>query len=138
VAVLSGRTGARQSRRGPIFAGAKPELPEKFYFQALVLNPDAPPQVRATCLSGPTRQVSLALTVLVTAALCALVWWKLGLSPRASFVLLIAVALALAGARVIAEQDYRQVLLAVPATAAACAVIFGATALVSRLRAWRE
>jgi hypothetical protein len=135
VAVLSGRAGGKQPvRPTPVFPGTKPQLPRRSYFQGLILNPAAPAHATVVCVTTSAHRPLIAVVILVVFGLCALLWHKSGLSPAASFIALVAVALIVAGLKVIAEDNYADLLLAVLCTVGAAAVLFGLGALVQRLR----
>ena len=132
--VLLGRAAGKQSSRvGPAVVGAKPQLPQRFYFQGLILNPEVPAEARAICMTSSVLTPGMVLLVLVVFALCGLFWFKSGLPGGVSFIVLTAAALVVAGLRVVAEGDYADPLAAVVVAIAAAAVAFGFTSLYDRL-----
>lgn len=135
VAVLSGRAGGKQpSPIGPAVVGTKPQLPQRFYFQGLVLNPEVPAWATAVCVSSSALSPLIAVVVLVVFVLCALLWHKCRLPSTASFIILAAALLVVMGLRVIAEGDYADLLLAIICTIAAAAVLFGLLAVYGHAR----
>ncbi len=134
-AVLLGRAAAKQS--GPLGAavvGTKPQLPQQFYFQGLILNPDVPAQAKALCMTTSALTPALVLLALIVFALCALFWRKSGLPGGISFIVLAAAALVVTGVRVIAEGNYADPLAAVILAIAGAAVAFGLASLYDGLR----
>jgi len=135
VAVLSGRAAGKQpARAASVYAGTKPQLPRRFYFQGLILNPEAPAEARVTCVATSAMTPLTAVVVLAVLGLCALLWYRSGLSARTSFIALAAVALVVAGLRVIAEENYADLLLAVLCTVAGSAVLFALLSVARRIR----
>lgn len=134
--VMQGRTaGKRPARPASAFAARKPQLPERFYFQALIPNPREPARVRALCVDQPARQLLLAAGVLAAFAACAAFWRYSGLSLGTRAAVLVAALALLGGARVMAEQDYAEFLAAGILAVGAAVVIFG---VGSAVRAFRE
>ncbi len=131
--VLTGRVSGKGVREAPVFAGTKPHLPEQFYFQGLILNPDVPAHVNARCAAGSAAQLLMGLIVLVVFGLCALIWHKSGLSPVASFVVLLAVVLGVAGLKIVAEDNYAPFLLAGLLTVAGAAVLLALGTISARI-----
>ncbi|MCK4283383.1 MAG: hypothetical protein KAX44_03620, partial [Candidatus Brocadiae bacterium] len=135
VAVLSGRGGGKQAGRiGPAVVGTKPQLPEQFYFQGLILNPEVPAEAVAVCATSSALKPLIAVIALIVFALCALLWHKTPLSSTASFIVLVAALLVVAGLNIIAEGDYADFLLAVIWSIAAAAALFGALAIYGNIQ----
>jgi hypothetical protein len=125
-AVLSGRAAGKETGRpAAVFPGAKPVLPQQFCFQGLILNPDVPALATAVCVADAAMIPLAAVAVLIVFGLCALFWHKSGLKPGLCFAVLVAVALLVAGVRMVAEGNYADLLLAVIITVLATAVLFG-------------
>jgi hypothetical protein len=133
VAVLSGRAAGKQAARpAPVYGGTKPELPRRFCFQGLILDPAVPAEAKVVCATSSALTPLTAALVLVVFGICALLWYRSGLSNLASFIVLTAALLVVAGLRVIAEQNYADLLLAVIYTIAAAIVVFGLVAVYKR------
>jgi hypothetical protein len=138
VSVLSGRAAGKQAARPePVYGGNKPELPQRFCFQGLILNPAVPAEARVTCATSSALTPLTAALVLVVFGFCALLWYRLGFSDLVRFIVLVAALLIVAGLRVIAEQNYAGLLLAAIYTIAAAIVVFGLLA-VYKGAAWRR
>lgn len=138
VSVLSGRAAGKQAARPePVYGGNKPELPQRFCFQGLILNPAVPAEARITCATSSALTPLTAALVLVVFGFCALLWYRLGFSDLVRFIVLVAALLIVAGLRVIAEQNYASLLLAAIYTIAAAIVVFGLLA-VYKGAAWRR
>jgi hypothetical protein len=136
IAVLTGRAAGKQAARpAAVYAGSKPQLPGRFHFQGLILNPEVPAEVTATCVASSAMTPLTAVVVLAVLGLCALLWYRSGLPAHRSFIALAAVALVVAGVRVIAEEDYSDLLLAVLCTVGASAVLFAALSIIGRVQA---
>jgi len=136
-AVLQGRgSGPRDDRANAVVAGIKPQLPQRYYFQGLILNPAVPAQATVVCITSSALTILLSGVVLVTFALCAVLWFRVGLGAPVAFAVLAATTLVVAGVTVIMEDNYMQFLLAVLFTVAGSAVLFtvfsGARAVTSR------
>lgn len=132
-AVLSGRAAGKQAARpAPVYGGTKPELPQRFFFQGLILNPAVPAEAKVVCATSSALTPLTAVLVLIVFALCALLWYRSGLSNLASFIVLVAILLVVAGLRVIAEQNYADLLLAAIYTIAAAIAVFGLVAVYKR------
>jgi hypothetical protein len=128
--VLTGRVGSKQPlRRTSGYAGGKPELPQRVYFQGLILDPNSPSTGIAFCLTQPALRLSVALVALATFGLCALLWYRCRLSNLTSFIVLVAVLLVATGLMVLAEGDYTAFFGAFMAPVATAAAVFGLTAL---------
>jgi hypothetical protein len=135
LAVLTGQAGGKMPEPVPAFAASKPELPEHFFFQGLILNPQAPARVSALAVEGPALKIILALEVLALLALCGTFWALVPAPAAARFVALVAAAVIAAGLNVIAEGDYGPFLQAAIWTIGAAAVALGGMHLARRLRA---
>ncbi len=134
VAVLTGQAGGRMAEPMPSFAASKPQEPEHFFFQGLILNPQAPARATAFAIAGPALQIAIAVEVLVLLALCGL-FWRLAPVPAAvRFVVLAAVALVAAGLNVIAEGNYEPFLVSVICTVGTAAVVLGALSIAQWYR----
>jgi len=128
--VLTGRAGSKQPlRQTPGYAGGKPQLPNRIFFQGLILDPNTPSTAAALCLTQSALRLSVALTALVTFGLCALLWYRCRLSNLTSFFVLCAVLLVTAGLMVLAEDDYTAFFGSVMGPVAVAALAFGLTAL---------
>ncbi len=138
VAVLTGQAGGRTAEPMPSFATSKPQEPEHFFFQGLILNPEVPARASALAIEGPALQIAIALEVLAVLALCALFWFLVPAPAAARFIALAAVALVAAGLNVIAEGDYEPFLVTVIWTAGAAAVALGALGVVQWYRSRPE
>ena len=133
--VLTGRAAGKQpARPAPVYAGAKPQLPERFYFQRLILDPESPAEAAAVCMTSRAMTLLIAVVALAVFGLCALLWHRSGLSNVTSFFVLAGVLLVMAGVTVIAENNYAQFLIAVLCTVAAAELLFTFQALYVRLR----
>ncbi len=135
VAVLQARTaGKGGGRPASTLAAEKPQLPERFYFQGLILNPRQPATVRALCIDRPARRLLLAAVVLAIGVVCVGFWHFSGFSVGNRLAVLVAAFGVLAGVRVVTEGDYGQFLVAAMIAAGACLVIFGISSAVSKFR----
>jgi hypothetical protein len=131
--VVTARTSGKQAGPAAVYAGSKPQLPARFYFQGLILNPDVPAGVTALCMAGPTRHLLLGVTVLLVFGACALVWRKVGLPPLVLLAVFIASVLLLVAAKVAAEQEYAPFLNAVVLTVAGAGLLFCAISVGDRI-----
>jgi len=131
-------TGKRGSQPGSAFAARKPVLPEHFYFQSLILNPREPAMARMTCVRGSARTLLLAGVVLVILGLCAGLWRLSGPAITTRAPALIILLGVFGGLRVIAEQDYAELLTAAlltVAVATAALILSAGVGWLSRRRA---
>ncbi len=76
----------------------------------------------------------IAVVALLVFGLCALLWHKTPLSSMASFIVLVAALLVVAGLNIIAEGDYADFLLAVIWSIAAAAALFGVLAIYGNIQ----
>ena len=129
-AVLAGQAGGKTAPPTPSFAATKPQLPERFYFQGLILNPQVPARVSALAVAGPALKILIAVEVLILLALCGLFWAVFPASAPARFITLVAVALVLTGINVVEEGNNEVFLQAAVCTVGTAAVVLGAVALV--------
>jgi len=137
VMVLTGRR-AREGlgEAGASVPAAQPELPSKFYFQGLILDPVRPAEISVIYMK---RAVTLPVTVLValiSVALAAGLWFKTRLSGVTKFVALIAAALVLAGIRLALERQFPLLLATAACSVAGSAVVFAVLAGISSF--WRR
>jgi len=128
--VLAGQAGGKTVAPAPAFTATKPQLPERFYFQGLILNPQVPARVTALAMDGPALQLSIAVEVLLVLALCVAFWRLAAFSTAARLVALLAVLLAAAALKVIAEGNYDVFLQTLICTVGTAAVVLGALAVV--------
>ncbi len=138
--ILQGRAAGKAGMPGvAAVAAQKPQQPERFYFQALILNPQRPARAEVLCMDGPARHLLTAAEVLLVAALCLVFWHVAPFGAPARMGALTAVALLLTGVKVAAEMDYalflRAALVTVVATALALAALSVAQFLQARHRA---
>ncbi|NLW50314.1 MAG: hypothetical protein GXY85_05645 [Candidatus Brocadiaceae bacterium] len=137
--VVSGRAGAKAApASASVIAGAKPQLPERFHFQGLILNPHVPAEVRMLCVASSALLPLLAVVVLVVFALCALLWLWSRRRPVVALAVLAAAVLVTAGIREIAEGDHRLLLLTVQGTIAVAVGLFGILTLVRSIAVARN
>ena len=133
--LLVGRAvGKQASGVGPAGVGTKPQLPERFYFQGLILNPRVPAEAVAVFATSSALNPLIAVVALLVFGLCALLWHKTPLSSMASFIVLVAALLVVAGLNIIAEGDYADFLLAVIWSIAAAAALFGVLAIYGNIQ----
>jgi hypothetical protein len=123
------------SAMAPAFSGAQLQLPERFYFQGLILNPDEPAGAGALCMSSPAVKIGLALVVIATLAACGGLWKVLAGSPAVAFAVFAAALLVVAGVKVIAEENFDLFLWAILLTIAAAAFILGVPTVQAFLEA---
>ncbi len=134
VAVLTGQAGGRTIEPVATFAASKPQEPERFFFQGLILNPQTPARATALAVEGPALQIAVAVEVLVLLALCGVFWVLFPAPAGARFLVLVAVVLVAAGLNVIAEGNYAPFLQTVVCTVGSAAVVLGAMSAVQWFR----
>ncbi len=121
-----------------IYTGKKPDLPNKFHYQGLILATDKPARIRSTYVRGALGLPAMVLMVGVVALLCYAGWRRSGKPSGVKFALLLLVALLALGARTLAEGAYGTVFMAVCVTVVAATCVLGAQDLIGVLRASRN
>ena len=104
-------------------------LKHLFRFRTGILSPGVPARAAVVCVESKALVPMTTALVLLVVGLCALLWFRSGLKPSASFAVLVALAAIAGGARLILEQDFAGPVTAVAATLVASAVVFGALAM---------
>ena len=107
VMVLTGRRSEEKiADWGAQTATAQPELPSKFYFQGLILDPALPASVSAVYMESSVTLPLAVLEVLLCAALVALFWFRVRLSPAPKLAVLIVVVLIVGGVRLVVDRHF--------------------------------
>ena len=74
------RGGARSAGMYSIYTGKKPDLPNKFYFQSLILSTDKPARIRSQYVKG-TLGLPAAVVFVAIIALACYVGWRRSARP---------------------------------------------------------
>ena len=89
-----------------IYTGAKPDLPNRFFFQGLIIPTGRPVVIRSRYLKESIGLPSQAAMLIVCASLLAWAWAKLGLAILPKLGIYVALALLCLGIRTMAEGSY--------------------------------
>ena len=101
-----GTGGGKAAGVQSIYTGAKPELPNRFYFQSLIVPPDEPVYVDSRYVKESMRLPMQGLTLIVIGGLLIWGWLSLPLRFWTKLGLSLTLALVFAAIRTLAEGDY--------------------------------
>jgi len=110
-----GGRGGRTSQGG-IYTGPRPSLPNRFYFQSLIVSPEEPGHVYATYIKGNVTYPFYGLIVVVLLVACIVAWKRLPWPALGKFGLFLAVAVIVLGLRTLAEGAFEGLLNVIIAT----------------------
>jgi hypothetical protein len=135
----AGAPGAlRATSMQSIYTGKKPDLPNKFYFQSLILSTDKPARICAQYVKVSLGMPGVVALVAVIAVLCYGGWRRSARSSGVKFAGLLVIALVALGVRTLAEGSYSILLGAIFWTVLAAAVVMGLSDVLRAIQAARR
>jgi phosphoglycerol transferase MdoB-like AlkP superfamily enzyme len=132
------RGGARSAGMYSIYTGKKPDLPNKFYFQSLILSTDKPARIRSQYVKGTLGLPAAVVFVAIIALACYVGWRRSARPSVVKFAVLVVVALAALGLRTLAEGSYSTFFSVIWMTVLAAALVMGTSDLLAAIQKARR
>jgi hypothetical protein len=133
-----GMAGNRSAGMQSIYTGKKPDLPNKFYYQSLIISTEKPARIRSQYVRGALGMPATVVLVAVVAFLCYAGWRSSRRPPAVKFAGLVVVAVLALGVRTLAEGSYNVMLSAVFWTVLCAAAVMGLSDLLKAVQATRR